>query len=152
MSFIMIPLLKSPSKQIFLCDCEEMFWGSENCLFSLQRKQRQTGLQKWKSLSNLLNFTSQFPKQGLPIYLTSLPELCLEKGAQIGCKGPKFPNKSSSTGNKTWFCHIINEKCPVLMTFLHLAKKDHFSFHPLGASNAISNFSMALHSWEELSK
>lgn len=29
-SFITIPLLKSPSKQIFLCDCEEMFWGSEN--------------------------------------------------------------------------------------------------------------------------
>lgn len=30
-SFIMIPLLKSPGKQIFLCDCEETFWGSGNC-------------------------------------------------------------------------------------------------------------------------
>lgn len=91
--------------------------------FSLQRKPRQTGLQKWKSLSKPLNFTSQFPRQGLPVYLTSLPELSLEKGAQTGCKGTEFPNKSSSTGNKTLFCHIINEQCPVLMTFFAPGKE-----------------------------
>lgn len=71
--------------------------------FSLQRKQRQTRVQKLKSLSNLLNFTSQFPKQGLPIYLTSAPELSLEKGAWTGCKGPEFPNKISSQVTK----HIL---------------------------------------------
>ena len=57
---------------------------------------------------NTYVFPTLFPKQGVPIYPTSVPVLSFEKGAPTGCKVPEFPNESSSIGNKTYFATLTN--------------------------------------------